>query len=239
MTDTILLYTNVLFSLLSLALVSIYIIRQYRIRERNKLVNVHLSYQREQLEDKLQNIESQIAMDGERFADTNHLLLKERFDDSYNDGIVPNFRYFISLGIDITSIRVNRKAIACIMPFHKNYNKVYKSIKESCEQRGYECHRSDETFEPDNILKTVLELISTSRFIIAVIDSRNPNVYYELGICHALGKKVILIANASNMENIPFDIATNNRIILYKNQNDLEQKLKTYLKELPDADERA
>lgn len=211
-------------------------------RERKKIIEreqnpgVHLSYQREKLEERLQNIESQISMDGERFADTNHLLLRERYDDTYNDGIVPNFRYFTSLGIDIPSIRVNKQDIACIMPFHNRYSKIYTLIKKCCVQRGYNCQRSDETFAPDNILKTVIELISKSRFIIAVIDSRNPNVYYELGICHALGKKVILIANAGNMENIPFDIASNNRLILYKNPDDLEQKLKTYLKELPDAD---
>ena len=41
------------------------------------------------------------------------------------------------------------------------------------------------------------------------------------------------------MENIPFDIASNNRIILYKSPEDLEQKLSTYLKELPDANKWA
>lgn len=230
------LFFEVLSSLLSISIL-IYFLYKYRKIENSKNEpGVHLSYQREKLEERLQNIESQIAMDGERFADTNHLLLKEKYDDSYNDGIVPNFRYFTSLGIDLPSVRVNKQDIACIMPFHKRYSKIYSLIKSACVQRGYNCHRSDETYAPDNILKTVIELISRSRFIIAVIDSRNPNVYYELGICHALGKKVILIANAGNMENIPFDIASNNRLILYNNPNDLEQKLKTYLKELPDAD---
>lgn len=235
MYDFAIVFVQILSSLLSIAILVYFLYKYNRIESRNKETGVHLSYQREKFEDKLQFIESQIAMDGERFADTNHLLLKEKYDDSYNDGIVPNFRFFSSLGIDILNVKVNKDAIGCIMPFHKRYARVYDKIKHICERRGYECHRSDETFAPDNILKTVLELISTSRFIIAVIDSRNPNVYYELGICHALGKKVILVANAGNMENIPFDIASNNRIILYKSPEDLEQKLSTYLKELPDA----
>lgn len=235
MYDFAIMFIQILSSLLSIAILVFFFYKYMRIKERNKETGVHLSYQREKFEDKLQYIESQIAMDGERFADTNHLLLKEKYDDSYNDGIVPNFRFFSSLGVDILNVKVNQKAIACIMPFHKSYAKIYNKIKIICEHRGYECHRSDETFVPDNILKSVLELITTSRFIIAVIDGRNPNVYYELGICHALGKKVILIANAGNMENIPFDIVSNNRIILYKNPVDLEQKLSTYLKELPDA----
>lgn len=214
----------------------VFIMRERRnIADREKETGVHLNYQREKLEERLYNIESQIAMDGDRFADTNHLLLKEKFDDSYNDGMVPNPRFFTSLGIDITGIEVERDKIGCIMPFHKTYTKRYDTIKRACEKGGYKCHRSDENFNPNNILRMTLELILSSRFIIALLDGRNPNVYYEMGICHSLGKKVIMIANASNMENIPYDIVSNNRVIFYNNPTDLEHKLINYLKELPHA----
>lgn len=231
-------FFEILSSILSLLVIVFFIYKYIKIENRNKESGVHLSYQRERLEERLQNIESQIAMDGDRFADTNHLLLKEKYDDSYNDGLVPNFRFFSSLGVDITSVEVKKNAIACIMPFMKKQKAIYSQIKAACEERGYDCHRSDETFDPDNILKNILDLITRSRFIIAVLDSRNPNVYYELGICHALGKKVIMIANAGMMDKIPFDLVANNRIIFYISPLDLKDKLSTFLKQLPDANQR-
>lgn len=238
MTETILLYTNVVFSIVTLLFVCLYVNKLYKIKKRNEEDGVHLSYQREKLEEHLYNIESQIAMDGERFADTNHLLLKEKFDDSYNDGLVPNFRFFSSLGIDITKVEVQQNSIVCIMPFMKKQKTIYEQILIACKERDYECHRTDETFDPDNILRNILELITKSRFVIAVLDSRNPNVYYELGICHALGKKVILVANSSQMDRIPYDVIANNRIVFYTSPLDLKEKLSNYLKQLPDAYQR-
>ena len=44
----------------------------------------------------------------------------------------------------------------------------------------------------------------SSRFIIAELSHNNPNVFYELGIAHSLGKKTICITQ--NSDDIPFDI---------------------------------
>lgn len=231
-------YINIIF-LITATLLGIYFFMKYR--NINRLKNeagVHLSYQREQFEERLYHIESQIAMDGVRFADTNHLLLKEKYDDSYNDGIVPNFRFFSSLGIDIQSVEVQQNSIACIMPFMKKQKVLFDQIQQACKDRGYECQRTDRTFDPDNILKNILELITKSRFIIAVLDGRNPNVYYELGICHALGKKVIMVANGGLMDKIPYDLMANKRVVFYNTPIDLKEKLSVFLKQLPDAYQR-
>jgi hypothetical protein len=52
-------------------------------------------------------------------------------------------------------------------------------------------------------MEDVLEAVATSRYIIADLTNSNPNVFYELGICHALGKKVILITQGTD---VPFDV---------------------------------
>lgn len=231
-------YTNVIFLIIA-SLLGVYFFVKYRNIERvNNEKGVHLTYQREVLEERLHSIESQIAMDGSRFADTNHLLLKENYDDSYNDGLVPNFRFFTSLGIDLQSVEVLQNSIACIMPFMKKQKTLFDQIQQACKERGYECLRTDRTYDPDNILKNILDLITKSRFIIAVLDGRNPNVYYELGICHALGKKVIMVANGGLMDKIPYDLMANKRIVFYNTPLDLKEKLSVYLKQLPDAYQR-
>ena len=77
--------------------------------------------------------------------------------------------------------------------------------------------------DPHISLFPVFDLcIVKSRIIIANIDGKNPNVFYELGIAHALGKPTILISKS--IENMPFDIQQN-RVVLYKDNDDLEEKL--------------
>jgi hypothetical protein len=50
----------------------------------------------------------------------------------------------------------------------------------------------------------VVSLIDRSRVVIADCTGRNPNVFYEIGIAHTLGREVILITQ--NNADIPFDL---------------------------------
>ena len=50
----------------------------------------------------------------------------------------------------------------------------------------------------------ILELISTSKVIICDLSGKNPNVFYEAGIAHTLGKEVILITQHES--DVPFDL---------------------------------
>lgn len=60
---------------------------------------------------------------------------------------------------------------------------------------------------------------------------QNPNVFYEIGIAHSIGKTVILIANMSRIDEIPFDLRSD-RLLLYSNPNDLSKKLSDVLKNI-------
>jgi hypothetical protein len=46
-------------------------------------------------------------------------------------------------------------------------------------------------------------LIDRSRVVVCDCTGRNPNVFYEAGIAHTLGREVILITQAD--QNVPFD----------------------------------
>ena len=48
--------------------------------------------------------------------------------------------------------------------------------------------------------------------LVAELTTRNPNVYYELGLAHALEKPVVLVS--SNEEDVPFDLQ-HIRVIYY------------------------
>jgi nucleoside 2-deoxyribosyltransferase len=55
--------------------------------------------------------------------------------------------------------------------------------------------------------------INSARVLVAELTTRNPNVFYELGLAHALRKPVVLVAGAE--EDVPFDLK-HIRVIYYE-----------------------
>ena len=77
-------------------------------------------------------------------------------------------------------------------------------IKPAVEKSGfnYECSRADLVI--GNIIKNILDRLNKSDVVIADLTDRNPNVFYELGVRHALRNATILISQ--NIDDIPFDL---------------------------------
>lgn len=109
-----------------------------------------------------------------------------------------------------------------LMPFAKKYDRVYKNLKKTLESLKYRCVRADEIFGPGAIMKDIWTSILSAQFIVAELSGRNPNVFYELGIAHCLGKEVILIARS--VKQIPFDLR-HMRVVLYSNMTSLCENL--------------
>jgi hypothetical protein len=66
--------------------------------------------------------------------------------------------------------------------------------------------------------------ISKASIVVAELTGKNPNVYYELGLAHAIRKPAILIS--SNIEDVPFDLRPLRVFIYDKNVPDWGAKLK-------------
>ena len=54
--------------------------------------------------------------------------------------------------------------------------------------------------------------INAAKVLVAELTTRNPNVFYELGLAHALKKRVVLVS--SNEADVPFDLK-HIRVIYY------------------------
>jgi len=67
----------------------------------------------------------------------------------------------------------------------------------------FNCIRADNLFGQD-VMKDIFRSLVQCSLIIAETTSRNPNVFYELGMCHAMGRNVVLLTQ--NAEDIPFDL---------------------------------
>ena len=72
------------------------------------------------------------------------------------------------------------------------------------------------------MLDKIYHEIETSDFIIADLSDKNPNVFYELGYAHALGKLCILITKSA--DNIPFDLK-HKRHIVYSSLSSLKSEI--------------
>ena len=92
-----------------------------------------------------------------------------------------------------------------IMPFDEDFDSVYTHfIRPVLEAAGYQVERADDIASQQSILKDILNSIRQDDLIIADLTSLNPNVFYELGIAHALQKRVILLTQ--NIDEVPFDL---------------------------------
>jgi hypothetical protein len=91
-----------------------------------------------------------------------------------------------------------------MMPFAAEFNEVYASIQQAAANAGLRCRRADDIWENPAIIQDVVALIDRSRVVICDCTGRNPNVFYEAGIAHTLGREVILITQ--NEHDMPFDL---------------------------------
>ena len=103
----------------------------------------------------------------------------------------------------IPGTEVESDLVSIMMPF-AGFDDVHQGIVRACEQAGYRCQRADDIWEHSTILQDIFSLIYRSKIIIADFSGRNPNVMYEVGIAHTLGKIVIPISQT--LEHIPSDL---------------------------------
>lgn len=178
-------------------------------------------------------LNERLLQNEERWKDVNHLLLRKESPEYSNDLTTPrkvSLNNFLQAnGIKENDLVVDEKLIFVLTPFHTRYYDQYMLFKETCSSMGFNCQRGDEKYFDGDIFPEVLKLILKSRLIIANINGRNSNVLYELGVAQALDKKVILIAQSDN--EFPVDIKSQ-KFILYKDSDDLKQKLRVELDKL-------
>ncbi len=95
--------------------------------------------------------------------------------------------------------------IFVLMPFDPEYDDIYKfGIKGAANEVGAYVERLDEQIFSEGMLDRIFNQISRADVIVADMTGRNPNVFYEVGYAHALGKIVILLTQAT--ADIPFDL---------------------------------
>src|SRR5665647_1597328 len=124
---------------------------------------------------------------------------------------------------------IPKKICFVMMPFDNDFDDIYKlGIKQSCIDAGSYCERVDEQIFNESILERIYNQISKADIVIADMTNLNPNVFYEVGYAHALGKTTILLTK--NSEDIPFDLKHYPHIIYNNKITQLKEELTTRVK---------
>jgi tetratricopeptide (TPR) repeat protein len=107
------------------------------------------------------------------------------------------------------------------MPFGKkpdpdgkliDFNAIYDDlIKPACEAAGMDVFRADEELAAGDIKSDMFQELLIADLVIADLTLDNPNVWYELGVRHALRARGIVLIQGPR-EKQPFDIYTDRKL---------------------------
>ena len=100
-----------------------------------------------------------------------------------------------------------------LMPFGDYYDSYYSELyTPAIRDAGFDPVRADGIFTTGTVIEQIWERIKKAKVLLAELTGKNPNVFYELGLAHAIGKPIILISG--KLEDVPFDLR-HVRIITY------------------------
>ncbi|HRI35238.1 MAG TPA: response regulator [Saprospiraceae bacterium] len=154
-----------------------------------------------------------ILLSAHPFSDEIEAMLEVEIDDYIRKGEQEN--YILSVINSLTKIKATPHKRKCfvIMPFstshscnEEEWTDIFNTlIKPAVEKSGfnYECVRAI-ALPGNNIIEHIFDEINGADLVIADLTDKNPNVFYELGVRHALRDCTILIAQ--NEKDIPFDL---------------------------------
>lgn len=134
---------------------------------------------------------------------------------------------------EVPDITVEIDLVAVMMPFSADFRGTHDAVKAACVSAQFRCLRADDIWEESTIIQDIFNLLLRSRVVIVDFTGRNPNVMYETGIAHTLGKLVIPISQS--LDDVPFDMK-HHRVLKYlpnaEGYADLQSKLQTKLAQL-------
>lgn len=124
-----------------------------------------------------------------------------------------------------------------LMPFKEEFTDVYElGIKPACKAAGAYCERVDEQIFEGSIVERIYNQIAKADIVVSDMTGKNPNVFYETGYAHALGKRTILLTQ--KVEDIPFDLKHSPHVDYGKGTSALKRELKKRVKYFIDNPEK-
>lgn len=105
---------------------------------------------------------------------------------------------------DVPTTQPDSSLVSVMMPFQPELSPVFEAIKSAASATGFSCRRVDDIWDHSTVIQDVFSLIFQSFIVVCDFSGKNPNVFYEAGIAHTLGKHVVPITQSD--QDIPFDL---------------------------------
>lgn len=112
---------------------------------------------------------------------------------------------------------VDATLVAVMTPFQPQFEHVFTTIQRAAFQSGLEAVRAKDIWQHAVLIQDIFSLIFRSHIVVCDFTGKNPNVFYEAGIAHTLGKHVVPITQAEG--DIPFDLR-HHRFVTYLNNEE-------------------
>jgi hypothetical protein len=100
----------------------------------------------------------------------------------------------------------DKSLVSVMMPFGAEFGGAFRSIQNACARAGLKCQRADNIWESETLIQDIFALIYRSHIVVCDLSGRNPNVFYETGIAHTLGKHVVPITQSKDDDHSIFSI---------------------------------
>lgn len=142
----------------------------------------------------------------------------ETVSSTRNDG--PRI-YFQPSVFKVPKDEQDPRLVSVMMPFAAEFTSVYDAIQEACARCGMGWQRADNIWKESVVIQDVFGLIYRSYIVVCDFTGKNPNVFYEAGIAHTLGKHVIPITQS--VDDIPFDLRHHRALPYLKNAEGLAE----------------
>lgn len=126
---------------------------------------------------------------------------------------------------EVPPLTVQGDLVSVMMPFEASFNPVYAAIQSAVTGVGQQCRRADDIWEESVVVQDIFNLIFRSRIVIVDFTGKNPNVMYETGIAHTLGKQVVPITQS--IEHVPFDLRHHRSLVYLSNSEGLASLTET------------
>ncbi len=90
-----------------------------------------------------------------------------------------------------------------------DFNRVYRElIKPALDEAGFDVFRADEETAAGNIRTDMFQELLIADLVVADVSINNPNVWYELGVRHALRSRGVIQIASDLRKGMPFDVYT-------------------------------
>ena len=147
---------------------------------------------------------------------------KEKLESFFKHSDNQNFQKEFSVRPSIFRVPENgieNDLVSVMRPFDSNFQQIQVALEDACKKLCLRCFDVNQVWIETEIFQEIFPLIYRSKIIICDFSNKNPNVFYEAGIAHTLGRDIIPIVQ--NPDDIPFDLRHHRHIRYHPNEEGL------------------